>query len=202
MIFISGTKTKTCEKLNLINNNIESFPSLKIGREKCGACLTNNEDLYVFFGFDKNKQKFENTIEKINMINPKSWTTLNIKGDQNLLKRYSMACIPFNFTNKQGIIVLGGVGTLRNDLEDAIFIELDTNNVKKFNILPFGSSFTNPNFLPLTLGAQPRFIYNVTNENEIISFNLETCQLSAIEWYYIYKFYYIILYIKINDFEK
>ena len=181
IIFISGTKTKTCEKLNLINKKVENFPSLNIGRERCGACLTNNEDLYIFFGFDKSKQKFESTIEKINIINQKKWSVLSIKGDKKLLKRYSMACIPFNFTNKQGIIIVGGVGNLRNDLEDTIFIELDTNNVKKFNVMPFGSSFTNPIFLPLTLGTQPRYIYNITNENEIISFNLESCQFSGLE---------------------
>ena len=181
LLFISGTKTKTCEKLNLINKKIENFPSLNVGREKCGACLTNNEDLYIFFGFDKNKQKFESTIEKINIINQKKWSIFSISDDQQLIKRYSMACIPLNFTNKQGIIVVGGVGNLRNDLDDTIFLELDKNNVKRFNIMPIGSSFTNPNFLPLTLGAQPKYIYNITNENKIISFNLESYQFSGVE---------------------
>ena len=181
LIFISGSKTKTCEKLNLLNNTIENFPSINVGREKCGACLTNNEDLYIFFGFDKSKQKFESTIEKINIINQKSWSVLPVNGDHNLLKRYSMACIPLNFTNKQGIMVIGGVGNLRNDLEDSIFIELDTNNVKKFIFLPFGSSFTNPNFLPLTLGTHTRYIYNISNENEIVCFNLESCKFKGIE---------------------
>ena len=181
LLFISGTKTKACEKLNLINKKVENFPSLNVGREKCGACLTNNEDLYIFFGFDKNKQKFESTIEKINIINQKKWSIFSISDDQQLIKRYSMSCIPFNFTNKQGIIVVGGVGNLRNDLDDTIFLELDKNNVKRFNIMPIGSSFTNPNFLSLTLGAQPKYIYNITNENKIISFNLESYQFSGIE---------------------
>ena len=180
LIFISGSKNKTCERLNLINKKVENFPSINNDREKCGVCLTNNENLYIFFGFKKSKEKFENSVEKINIINPISWEVLMINGDQNLLKRYSMSCIPFNFANKQGIVVVGGVGSLRNDLEDAIFIELDSKNVKNFNYLPFQSSFTNPCFLPLSLGIQPKYIYNITNENEIISFNLEVCEFSGI----------------------
>ena len=180
LIFISGTKNKTCEKLNLINRKVEKFPSIKYAREKCGTCLTNNENLYIFFGFDRNKNKFETTIERINIINPKSWELLHLNGDINLLKRYSMSCIPLNFTNKQGILLIGGIGTLKNDLEDTIFVELDTNNVKSFNFLPFSSSFTNINFLPLTLGISPKYMYNFTNENEIICFNLENYEFSGL----------------------
>ena len=181
LLFISGTKTKTCEKLNLINKKVEKFPAIKYAREKCGTCLTNNENLYIFFGFDRNKNKIETTIEKINIINPKSWELLKLNSDQNLLKRYSMSCIPINFTNKQGILLVGGLGSLKNDLEDNIFIELDTNNVKKFNLLPFASSFTNTNFLPLTLGISPKYMYNFDNENEIVCFNLENYEFSGLE---------------------
>ena len=92
-----------------------------------------------------------------------------------------MSCIPLNFTNKQGVLLVGGLGSLKNDLEDTIFVELDTNNVKKFNFLPFASSFTNTNFLTLTLGASPKYMYNFTNENEIISFNLENYEFSGLE---------------------
>ena len=184
LIIISGSKTKTCEKFNLTNKKIESFPAVKNAREKCGTCLINNEDLFIFFGYDKNKQKFETTVEKINIKNPKSWEVLLIIGDQNLLKRYSMACIPFNltnFTNKKGIIITGGVGSLRNESDDTIFIDLEEKSVKKFNYMPFASSFTNPLFLPLPFGVEPNFIYNISNENKIISFNLENYGFSGTE---------------------
>ena len=182
LLFISGTKTKTCEKLNLINKKVEKFPAVKYPREKCGTCLTNNENLYIFFGFDRNKNRIETTIEKINIINPKSWELLKLNGgDANLLKRYSISCIPLNFTNKQGILLVGGIGALKNDLEDSIFVELDTNNIKKFSPLPLASSFTNTNFLPLTLGISPKYMYNFTNENEIICFNLENYEFSGLE---------------------
>ena len=181
LIFISGSKTKTCEKFNLAKNQIESFPSVKNSREKCGTCLENDEMLYIFFGFDKAKSKFETSVERINLNKSKSWEVLSIIGDQNLLKRQSMACIPFNMKNGKGIIITGGVGNLRNESDDTIYIDLEKNNVNKFNFLPFGASFTNPNFLPLTLGVEPKTIYNITNENKIISFNLENYSFSGNE---------------------
>ena len=182
LIFISGSKTKTCEKFNLTKKQIESFPSVRNAREKCGTCLENDENLYIFFGFDKAKSKFETTVERINLNKSKSWEVLLIIGDQNLLKRQSMACIPFNMKNGKGIIITGGVGNLRNESDDTIYIDLEKNNVNKFNFLPFGASFTNPNFLPLTLGVEPKIIYNITNENKIISFNLENYSFSGIEY--------------------
>lgn len=182
LIFISGSKTKTCEKFNLTKKQIESFPSVRNAREKCGTCLENDEILYIFLGFDKAKSKFETTIERINLNKSKSWEVLLIIGDQNLLKRQSMACIPFNMKNGKGIIITGGVGNLRNESDDTIYIDLEKNNVNKFNFLPFGASFTNPNFLPLTLGVEPKIIYNITNENKIISFNLENYSFSGNEY--------------------
>jgi hypothetical protein len=182
LIFISGSKTKTCEKFNLTNKKNESFPSLRNAREKCGTCLTNDENLYIFFGYDKNRQKFETTVEKINIQKPKVWEIILIIGDQNLLKRHSMSCIPFIFANKTGIIVTGGIGNLRTESEDTVFIDLDSKEVKKFNYLPFGSSFTNPQFLPLTFGVETSsFIYNITNENRIVSFNLQNYEFTGVE---------------------
>ena len=176
LIFISGTKTKTCEKFNLSNRKIENFPPVKNSREKCGTCLINKDTLYIFFGFDKSKSKFETSVERIYLNKPKSWEVISIAGDQNLLKRQSMACIPFipfNIKDKKGVIITGGIGNLRNESDDTIFIDLEKNNVNKFNYLPFGASFTNPNFLPLTLGVETKIVYNITNENKIVSFNLE-----------------------------
>ena len=85
LIFISGSKIKTCEKLNLNSKTIEAFPSVKTSREKCGVFLFNNEFIYIFFVFDKNKQKFETSVERININNGKSWEVISIIGDQNLL---------------------------------------------------------------------------------------------------------------------
>ena len=181
LIIISGSKIKTCEKFDLTSNTIQNFPSIKNAREKCGACLINNENLFIFFGYDKSKQKFETSVEKINIKNPKSWEVLLIIGDQNLLKRHSMSCIPFNFKNKKGIIITGGIGSLRNESDDTIFIDLEEKNVKKFNSLPFGSTFTNPNFIPLTIGVEATSIYNISNENRVISFNLENYGFAGIE---------------------
>ena len=181
LIFISGTKIKTCEKLNLNSKTIEAFPSVKTSREKCGVFLFNNEFIYIFFGFDKNKQKFETSVERININNGKSWEVISIIGDQNLLKRQSMACIPFNFKKKKGIIITGGIGNLRNESDDTIYIDLNSKNVNNFNYLPFGSSFTNPCFLPLTLGVESTFLYNISNENKIVSFNLQNYSFLGIE---------------------
>ena len=181
LIFISGSKTKTCEKFNIGKKKIESFPSLKTSREKCGVSLINNEFLYVFFGFDRTKQKFETSVERININKCKSWEVLLIIGDQNVLKRHSMACIPWNFNKRNGIIITGGIGNLRNESDDSFYIYLDSCNINKFNCLPFGCSFTNPIFLPLTLGIESKIFYNVTNENKIVSFETNNFTFSGTE---------------------
>ena len=113
-----------------------------------------------------------------------------------------MSCIPFILKNSTGVIVIGGIGNLRNESEDTVYIDLDSKEVncfiinilkyfyfklksiiiKKFNYLPFGSSFTNPQFLPLTFGIESSsFIYNITNENRIISFNLQNYEFGGVE---------------------
>ena len=181
LIFISGSKTKTCEKFNISKKNIETFPSLKTSREKCGVSLINNEFIYAFFGFDRTKQKFETSVERINIKKCKSWEVLLIIGDQNVLKRHSMACIPLKFNNRNGIIITGGISNLRNESNDTIYIYLDSCNINKFNPLPFGCSFTNPYFLPLTFGIEPTSLYNITNENKIVSYDTKFFTFSGVE---------------------
>ena len=99
---------------------METFPSLNISREKCSACVINEKYLYVFFGFDRTKNKFEISIERIVVQDPMSWEMINIAGNQNILKKQSFSCIPLTRDEQSGVIITGGINSLRNETKEQI----------------------------------------------------------------------------------
>ena len=173
LFFISGSKIKTCEKYNFINNKIESFPSLKISREKCGACLLNEKYLYVFFGFDRNKNKFETSIERININDPINWEMINLIGNQNIFKKQSFACIPYFLDKQKGVIITGGINSLRNETKEIVFINIERNKGEVFSFLQKNSSFTNSCFISFDKYSCENEVINFSNEFNVIKFNLD-----------------------------
>ena len=174
LFFISGSRIKSCEKYSFTKEKMEAFPGLKVSREKCCACLINEKYLYVFLGFDRTKNKFETTIEKIFINDAMSWETINLTGNQNILKKQNFACIPYEKDKQKGVIVVGGINSLRNETKETVFINLETNRADLFNQLPFNSSFTNSYFT--TFGKYSCFneMINISNEFNVVKFNLDT----------------------------
>ena len=174
LIFISGSRIKSCEKYSFIKEKMEAFPGLKVSREKCCACLMNEKYLYVFFGFDRTKNKFETSIEKIFINDAMSWETINIAGNQNILKKQNFACIPFEKNTKKGVIVVGGINSLRNETKETVFVNLDENKAELFNPLQFNSSFTNSYFTTFGKYSCYNEMINISNEFNVVKFNLDT----------------------------
>ena len=69
--------------------------------------------------------------------------TINITGNQNILQKQNFACIPFGKNIKKGVIVVGGINSLRSETKETVFANLDENKVEFFNPLQFNSSLFN-----------------------------------------------------------
>ena len=173
MFFISGSRIKTCEKYNFNRNKIESFPGLRISREKCNACLLNEKYLYVFFGFDRTKNKFETSIERIIIHDAMSWETINLLGNLNIFKKQSFACIPIIRDGQKGVIITGGINSLRNETKETVHINIEKNKAEVFTPLPVNSSFTNSYFIDFDKYSCANEIINISNEFNVVRFNLD-----------------------------
>jgi len=173
LIFISGSRIKSCEKYSLTKEKMESFPGLKVPREKCCACLLNEKYLYVFFGFDRTKNKFETSVERIFINDAMSWETIKIFGNENSLKKQNFSCIPHQKDGKKGVIIVGGINSLRNETKEAIFIDIESNKAETFNSLPINSTFSNSYFIHFDKYSCDNEMINISNEFNIIRFNSE-----------------------------
>ena len=63
IIFISGSNTNSCEQLNIKNKIVKRICDLNFIRENSSPCLINDTDLYVFFGFNSDKNEYYSSIE-------------------------------------------------------------------------------------------------------------------------------------------
>ena len=178
LFFISGSRNKTCEKYNFNKKKMETFPSLNISREKCSACVINEKYLYVFFGFDRTKNKFEISIERIVVQDPMSWEMINIAGNQNILKKQSFSCIPLTRDEQSGVIITGGINSLRNETKETVYINLDKYKADVFTPLPMNSSFNNSYFINFEKYATSNEIINFSNEFNLVRFNLDKSEFS------------------------
>ena len=152
---------------------MEAFPGLKVSRERCCACLIDEKYLYVFLGFDRTKNKFETTIERIFFKDAMSWESINITGNQNILKKQNFACIPVCKENKKSVIIVGGINSLRNETKETVQIDLEINRGELYNQLPFNSSFTNSQFNGFDKYSCSNDIVNISNEFNVVRFNLD-----------------------------
>jgi hypothetical protein len=178
LFFISGSRNKSCEKYNFSKNRIESFPGLKVSREKCCACLLNEKYLYVFFGFDRAKNKFETSIEKIYLNDAMSWEIVNLFGNQNILKKQCFACIPLTRDGQKGILITGGINSLRNETKETVYINIEKSKAEVFNPLPINTSFTNPYFVNFDKYSISNDIINFSNDFNAVKFNCEKLDFS------------------------
>ena len=178
LLFISGSRIKSCEKYSFTKKKMESFPSLNVSREKCSACIINKKYLYVYFGFDRTKNKFETSIERILVHDPMSWEVINLSGNQNILKKQSFSCIPFVKDEQNGVIITGGINSLRNETKETVYIHMDKFKAEVFAPLSHNSSFNNSNFINFGKYAIHNEIINLSNEFNVVRFNLDKFEFS------------------------
>ena len=181
LFFIGGNKIKSCEKYNITRDKVDPFPGLRNPREKCCGCVVNEKFLYVFFGFDRVKNKYETTIERIFINDALAWEAINVSGTQNYLKKHTFACIPFEKKDKKGVIIVGGINSLRSESKETVFINTDTNKADLFNNqLPCNVSFNNSYFVNFDKYSCSKDIYNITNDFKVVKFNLDNNNFSLI----------------------
>ena len=102
-----------------------------------------------------------------------SWETINLFGNQNIFKKQSFACIPLIRDNQKGVIITGGINSLRNESKETVHINIEKNKAEVFSPLPINSSFTNSYFINFDKYSCGNELINITNEFNVIKFNLD-----------------------------
>ena len=64
-----------------------------------------------------------------------SLETINLFGTQQLLKKQSFACISFIKDNQKGVIITGGINSLRNESKETVHINIEKNKAEIFSPL-------------------------------------------------------------------
>jgi len=124
IIFISGSNTNSCEQLNIKTKIVKRISDLNFIRENSSPCLINDTDLYVFFGYNSQNNKYLTSIEKMDLRTKLKWDLINIKVNnlnQNLCKKQNLSSIPYKLNNKESILLLGGIGEDNMESKD-VFI--------------------------------------------------------------------------------
>jgi hypothetical protein len=174
---ISGSKNKTCEKYLIKENKWGQLPDLNISRERCTAVVFNEEFLYVFFGFDRNINKYVNNIERLNLNSLEEWELVTPKGNQNILKKQAMCIAEINIfktelCSKSAILICGGVNALRNDTKEVLFYDFTENSISIHKMsLPNAASFNHSSFIPLGLDD---IYYNFNENHQIVKYDAKT----------------------------
>ncbi len=97
IICVGGSKIRACEVYDIETNSWAYLGDLNTSRECPSALVSDKNLLYVFFGFDKNVNKYVNTIERVSLENVNfdgitndnlyfnlKFDIINIKGNQNI----------------------------------------------------------------------------------------------------------------------
>jgi len=194
IICVGGSKIKMCEIYDIESNSWTNLAELNNSRECPSACVTDKNYLYVFFGFDKNVNKYVSNIERLNLENPNKFEILNLKGNQNILKKHSAATLQIE-TEK--ILIFGGINSLRNPCKDVLIYDIKNNSAQLFKlVLPFNTSFHNCEFIDLNLNNEilqekdvsekkgietDNILYNFTDDFKVVALNKENFNLEVIE---------------------
>ena len=174
LVFISGTKTATCEMLNLNNNKISELRDLHIQREGASPCLFNESILYVFFGYNTKSEKYITSIEKIDLKQEKGkWEEITFKitsSNMSLYQKQNLCCIPYSMNDKNGILLIGGIGNNGMESKEVSYYCTDTKSISVFQNLKFPSSFTNLSFINYGFDTFDD-VYNISNFGVLIKYD-------------------------------
>ena len=99
------------------------------------------------------------------------WETISIPGNQNILKKQGFACLNYTVDFKKGILIVGGINSLRNECREVLFYNPDNSTISLHNnLLPENASFTHQIFLNCENDIDNKF-YNITDTFHGIIFN-------------------------------
>ena len=165
--FISGSKTTSCEILNLNNNKIIELKDLHIQREGASPCLFNEKILYVFFGYNTKSDKYITSLEKLDLKEFKNkWEEITFKltsSNMNLYQKQNLSCIPYSMNNKDGILLIGGIGNNGMESKEVSYYCI-------FQNLNFPSSYTHLSFINYGFDSYDD-VYNLTNFGILIKYD-------------------------------
>ena len=177
IIFISGVNTSSCEELNIKTKIVKRICDLCYKRESCSPCLINDTDLYVFFGFNSDKNEYYSSIEKIDLRKKIKWELINIKinsSNMNIYEKQNLCCIPYKLNNKEGILLVGGSSNnciLTNDIS---FYFINSQSLTQINSkLSYLTSFTNQMFIDYGM-ENSDYLFNVSDSGVLIKFIKES----------------------------
>ena len=147
---ISGTNTNSCEQYSFDSSKWIEIPALTSNREKASGLLFNDEYLYIFLGYDKLRNKFSGSLERISITKLDKWEELIPNTKLSLLKKHSVGLIYNSQStgNIKEILIIGGINAMRNQSKEVYIYNVEYNSlvVSKEISLPESSSFHNTTF--------------------------------------------------------
>ena len=174
IVFISGSFTKLCEAFNLSENKCKKIGDLHIEREGATPCLINESILYVFFGYNAKKEKYITSIEKIDLKKGNNkWEEIKFKitsTNMNLFQKQSMSSIPYSIQGKNGILLIGGIGTNGLESKEVLFYSDNAKSINPFMTLNFASSYRHQSFINYGFDYNDE-LYNLSNFGILVRFN-------------------------------
>lgn len=146
-IIIIGGKNEneylsSCEYLDLEKSKWEPFPNLLEARANFSICLMNNNEIYLYGGYEKNGKFTSNLLTKcevnLNNISESKWSNLNL--NTNNINNLPLVCSTL-YPNDDTIIICGGTNG-ENMLNGLFELDPSENNIQNLGkINSFRSSF-------------------------------------------------------------
>ena len=161
-IFVfSGKNNKTCEYYSFNDNNVYEIPQLNIDRSNSSFIIHNNK-IYCFFGYSNLKEKYNNTIEYIDIQKLDNWVLITDFDNFNI---ENMAT--FHFKEEYNYIYLYcGIKYNDDKLIEENIIKFDTETNKINIVKDFGFNYTQYKFIgsrwrkcDITSEKERRFIF-------------------------------------------
>ena len=183
IIFISGSNTNSCEQLNIKTKIVKRISDLNFIRENSSPCLINDTDLYVFFGYNSQKNQYLTSIEKLDLKKKLKWDLINIKVNnlnQNLCKKQNLSSIPYKLNNKESILLLGGIGEDNMESKDVFIYFISSKSISPIKSkLSSLVSFTHPTFVEYGI-EDADYVFNVSNSGFLIMFSVKSGEFTPI----------------------
>ena len=162
IMVIGGYNSKSCEYFILKKKVWKKMPELNQIRESPSCCIINDKFVYCFLGYNNEQNKYNNTIEKLDLNSRKiKWEEITPIDIKNTMERKGASCLVYNHKGNDYIIIVGGINNLDKETRDILIYDKDENKIeRKKNRLPNKCSFTQNSFSLLCSGYYCNFDIN------------------------------------------
>ena len=87
-----------------------------------------------------------------------------------LYQKQNLSCIPYSMNNKEGILLIGGIGNNGMESKEVLYYCTNTKTISVFQNLKFPSSYTNLSFINYGFDSYDD-VYNLTNFGILIKYD-------------------------------